>query len=135
MRKIIALTLLLTACSQQPAEPSVTGGSFAGPGRDRLCISGEAGALRAGLIAYGEGDVNCSAAGKLEQSGQNWMLVPKGEGDCRIPLNIAGDIVRIGQPPASCTYYCGPGATMAGKSFTHSNEGQPAADLAGDPLC
>ena len=35
-----------------------------GEGRDRLCIAGEAGNYRAGLIAYGQGDVNCSASGR-----------------------------------------------------------------------
>jgi hypothetical protein len=135
MRPIIALALLLTACSQQPAEPGLTPGTFAGAGRDRLCISGEAGALRAGLIAYGQGDVNCSAAGNLRQAGDGWLLVPKGEGDCQISLAIEGNAIRIGQPPAACAYYCGPNASMAGKIFNRSGMGAKVVDLAGDPLC
>jgi hypothetical protein len=135
MRLIVALALLLTACSKQPADAGLPSGTFAGAGRDRLCISGEAGALRAGLIAYGAGDVNCSASGKLEQSGQGWVLVPKGEGDCRIPLEIQDSNIRVGQPPAACSYYCGPAATMAGKAFARSDSTSKAADLAGDPLC
>ena len=39
----------------------------------------------------------------------------------------------IGEPPA-CSYYCGPGASMAGKSFNRRH-GRDAVDLAGDPLC
>ena len=89
----------------------------------------------AGLIAYGQGNMNCSAAGSLQRAGQGWVLVPKGEGDCRIPLEIAGNTVRIGQPPAACSYYCGPGATMAGKTFNRADMGAKAVDLAGDPLC
>ena len=135
MRSILLLSLALAACSQQPAEPSLQTGTFAGDGRDRLCIAGEAGALRAGLIAYGQGDVNCSASGSLQQAGEEWVLVPKGEGGCRISIEIEGNSVRIGQPPAACTYYCGPGATMAGKSFSRSDMGSKAVDLAGDPLC
>jgi hypothetical protein len=135
MRPIIALALLLAACSQQPAEPSIQTGTFAGRGRDRLCIAGESGALRAGLIVYGEGQTNCSASGALQPSGQGWLLIPKGEGDCRIPLDIAGNTVRIGQPPSACAYYCGPSATIAGKSFNRSDMGSTAVDLAGDPLC
>lgn len=135
MRSNIALALLLAACSKQPAEPALVVGTFAGEGRDRLCIAGEAGGQRAGLIAYGKGDVNCSASGSLQQAGEGWVLVPKGEGDCRIPLEIGGNSVRIGQPPAACSYYCGPGATMAGKSFNRAAEASPVVDLAGDPLC
>ena len=135
MRTILLLTMLLAACSQQPAEPSLQTGTFAGQGRDRLCIAGNAGAFRAGFIPYGEGDANCSASGSLEQAGQGWVLVPKGEGDCRIPLNIAGNAATIGQPPAACSYYCGPGASVASKSFSRSPDATPAVDLAGDPLC
>jgi hypothetical protein len=135
MRSILSLALLLTACSNESAEPSLTTGTFAGTGRDRLCIAGKPGAYRAGLIAFGDGDTNCSASGKLEPAETNWMLVPKGEGDCRIPLEIEGNIVRVGQPPAACDYYCGPGATIAGKSFNRADMGATAVDLAGDPLC
>ena len=135
MRPILAFTMVLTACSQQPAEPSLQTGTFAGQGRDRLCIAGEMGALRAGLIAYGEGDANCSASGSFKQAGQDWVFVPRGEGDCRIPLKIEGDSVMVGQLPAACSYYCGPGASMAGKSFNRSASASPAVDLTGDPLC
>lgn len=127
--------MLLAACSKQPAEPALVVGTFAGEGRDRLCIAGEAGAQRAGLIAYGQDNVNCSASGRLRQAGEGWVLVPRGEGDCRIPLEIEDSKVRVGQPPAACSYYCGPGATMAGKSFSRATEASPAVDLAGDPLC
>jgi hypothetical protein len=135
MRRFVPFALLLAACSQEPAPTQLTAGTFAGEGRDRLCIAGEAGAYRAGLIAYGGGDANCSATGRLEQAGTGWALVPRGEGECRIPLEIQGSSVRIGQPPAACAYYCGPGAGLAGKSFNRSDMGAKAVDLAGDPLC
>lgn len=135
MRRIVLFALLLAACSQEPGQSELAAGTFAGEGRDRLCIAGEAGAYRAGLIAYGEGDINCSASGRLEQAGSGWALVPKGEGECQIPLDIQGNVVRVGQPPASCDYYCGPGASLAGKSFNRSDMGASAVDLAGDPLC
>lgn len=135
MRSIIVLGLLLAACSKPTADPGPIPGTFAGEGRDRLCIDGEGGALRAGLIAYGKDDVNCSAAGNLEKSGQGWLLVPKGEGDCSIPLEIEADAVRVGQLPAACSYYCGPGASLDDKSFSRNANASPAVDLAGDPLC
>jgi hypothetical protein len=135
MRTIIPMALLLAACSQQAKNPSIPTGTYAGQGRDRLCIAGEAGGYRAGLIAYGQGNVNCSAAGKLEPTGAGWVLIPKGEGPCRIPIEMQGSGVRIGQPPAACAYYCGPGATMAGRTYNRSDMGAKAVDLAGDPLC
>ena len=132
---ILPLALLLTACSQQPPEPSLTTGIFAGEGRDRLCIAGEPGNYRAGLIAFGNGDVNCSASGRIEVQGGQIALVPRGEGACRIPLTVEGNMVRIGQVPAACSYYCGPGATMTGKSYNRADMGAKAIDLGGDPLC
>ena len=135
MRSILPLALLLAACSQQPAEPTLTTGTFAGERRDRLCIAGEPGAYRGGLVAFAEGDVNCSASGRIEVQGSQVALVPRGEGECRIPLTIQGNVVRVGEVPAACAYYCGPGATMAGKAFNRSDMGSKAVDLAGDPLC
>ena len=79
MRPILLFALLLTACSRQPAEPSISTGTYAGNGRDRLCIVGEPGNYRAGLIAFGDDDANCTAAGRLERTGAGWSLVPKVE--------------------------------------------------------
>lgn len=135
MRPILPLALLLAACSQQPAEPSLTTGTFAGAGRDRLCIAGEAGNYRAGLIAFGEGDINCSASGRVESQGGDFALVPRGEGACRIPLIVEGNGIRIGDVPAACSYYCGPGAQMAGKSYNRADMGVKATDLVDTPLC
>ena len=135
MKRILLVLPLLAACSREAAQPSLATGTFAGEGRDRLCIAGDPGAYRAGLIAYGESDSNCSASGRLEQAGAGWVLVPKGEGDCRFPLTIEGNGVRVGQPPAACSYYCGPGASLAGKSFARADTGAQAVDFAGEPLC
>jgi len=135
MRRIFLLVTLLAACSQEGAQTALSTGTFAGDGRDRLCIAGEPGAYRAGLIAYGPGDSNCSAAGRLEQAGSGWALVPRGEGGCRIPVEIAGNRVSIGQPPAACSYYCGPGARLAGKSFALGRQQSAPTDFGGEPLC
>ena len=50
--RIIALVLLLTACSPEGAEPPTERLAYAGEGRDRLCIAGE----RFGFILFGDGD-------------------------------------------------------------------------------
>jgi hypothetical protein len=135
MRTIIPVALLLAACSQQDQVPSIPTGTYAGQGRDRLCIAGEAGNYRGGLIVFGQGDTNCSASGRVSVEGDQYVLVPRGEGDCRIPLEIQGNVARIGRPPAACAYYCGPGADMAGRTYNRSDMGAKAVDLAGDPLC
>ena len=135
MRSIFLLAPLLAACSQEAAQPSPATGTFAGESRDRLCIAGEPGAYRAGLIAYGPANANCSAAGRLEQAGTGWALIPRGEGDCRIPMEIDGNVVRMGQQPEACSYYCGPGASLSGKTYNRSDVGAKAVDFAGDPLC
>ena len=135
MRTIFPMALLLAACSQQAENPSIPTGTYAGQGRDRLCIAGGPGTYRGGLIAFGQGDVNCSASGRVVAEGGQILLVPRGEGECRIPLEIEGNLVRIGQPPATCAYYCGPGAVMAGRTYNRADMGAKAIDLAGDPLC
>jgi len=135
MRSIIPVALLVAACSQGAKNPSVPTGTYAGQGRDRLCIAGESGNYRGGLIAFGNGDINCSASGRVMAEGGQYVLVPHGEGECRIPLEIKGNVVRVGQPPAACAYYCGPGADMARRSYSRADMGAQAVDLAGDPLC
>lgn len=135
MRTIIPIALLLAACSQQAENSQIPTGTYTGQGRDRLCIAGEAGSYRAGLIAFGKGDINCSVSGELAAEGGKYVLVPHGEGDCRIPLEIVGNVVRVGQPPAACNYYCGPGADIGGKTYNRADMGATAVDLAGDPLC
>ena len=59
MRNLLPCFALLVACSQEkePAATVVTG-IFAGEGRDKLCIAGDAGKYRMGLITFGSGDAN-----------------------------------------------------------------------------
>ncbi len=136
MRYLLPCFILLAACSQEQAPaPSLVTGTFAGEARDRLCIAGEAGSYRAGLITFAAGNTNCTASGRIDVQGGQVTLIPRGEGSCRIALAIEGDTVRIGEVPAACSYYCGPDATMAGRSFNRADAKAIAVDLAGDPLC
>ncbi|MDQ3144908.1 MAG: hypothetical protein M3Q57_08530 [Pseudomonadota bacterium] len=142
MRFLPLAVLLLAGCSTEPAVPTSPTGHFAGEGRDALCIVGEAGRQRAGFVAYGEGNNNCSARGRVEVDGANWALVPDGEGDCRITFKIKGDSVSLGAGRPSCSYYCGPDISFAEKSFQRANPADAAAadrnpmvDFAGEPLC
>ncbi len=137
MRLPILFALALTACSNEPLAPppDALTGSFVGTGRNALCLAGEGGARRAGVIVYGEGDLNCSASGRIEATGGALALVPSGDAECRIALDVAGETVTIGAVPAACAYYCAPGARLEGQAFTRSAEALPVTDFAGGPLC
>jgi hypothetical protein len=130
--RILVLALLLTACSQQEPQKPAAQVTYAGQGRDRLCIKGD----RAGLITYGKGDGNCSVQGRVERSGEHLLtLAPIGDQDCRIGIEQQGGTLRLGKADAACSYYCGPDASFAGKSFTRNDTASQALDFAGDPLC
>ena len=130
--RVLPLVLLLAACSQEPADRPAEKMLYAGEGRDRLCLAGD----RVGFIAYGEGDANCSVRGRIDRAGEQLLTVlPDGDQDCRIELHEQGGTIRIGEAAADCSYYCGPGASFAGKGFARSESASPAVDFAGDPLC
>ena len=137
MRFLILAVLLLSSCAkEEPGPPGIPAGTFAAGERDGLCISGLAGAQRAGFVVYGPGDTNCSASGRLQGSDANWTLVPEGEGECNIPLRIQGGTIALGRAAPSCAYYCAPGVTFEGKSFQRVEwNSRQVTDLAGDLLC
>ena len=135
---VLLLNLAVASCSGPSADAGPVSGSYSGGGRDRLCIAGIAGkgaARRAGVIAYGAGDANCSAAGVLVKDGGGFALVPLGEGACRIGLSANGDTASVTNMPAACKYVCGPGAGLAGKVFRRDAVVKPVTDFGGDPLC
>ena len=134
------LALVLAACSSDEApapeaSSALPAGTYAGDGRDSLCVSGAAGGQRAGFVTYGSGDENCSVSGSLAQDGATWTLTPQGDADCRITLGFTDGTMSLGPVTPSCSYYCAPGASFAGKSFTESRSAKPATDFGGDPLC
>jgi len=136
----LALGTLVSGCGReeprqeagQAAPASSTGdyATFAGIGRDRLCLSGPN--ADAAVLVFGEGDRNCLVRGRLEGG----VLVPNGDTACRIPVTRQSDSqVVIGTPPPSCAYYCGPGASLAGKTFNRTAKPEPLSDIGGDALC
>ena len=130
--RMIALVLLLAACSPQAPDKPAAQVTYAGAGRDRLCLKGD----RVGFITYGQGGMNCSAQGRIGRTGEHSLaIVPIGDGDCRIPAEEKGDTITLGKTTAACAYYCGPDATFVGRTFTKAASTSPAVDFAGDPLC
>ncbi len=139
----IALSaLLLAGCgdtsksksnaAEPTAGPAAKVLTFAGKGRDRVCL--DQGGGRAGFITYGARDTNCSASGTLEQDGQRVVIVPDGDTQCRIEATLSGVELRLGRVSPACRYYCAPGASFAGRTLRQA-PGTPVTDVAGDPLC
>lgn len=107
---------------------------YASGPRDRLCLSARAGGV-AGVIAFAPtDDSNCSIRGTWSD-GASAALRPQGDEKCVIPLEREGDIVTLGEGGPACAYYCGPSATLAGKTFVRMDNPAPVTDIAGDPLC
>jgi hypothetical protein len=134
------LVLGLGACRQaeepSPPPPAATTADgatlvFAGEGRDRLCL--KEGEQRAGVITYAaSGDNNCSVRGAAAGSGE---IRPDGDSSCVIPLRREGDRITLGVAGPACAYYCGPGASLSGKTFARMDRADAVTDLAGEPLC
>ena len=130
--------LLLGACSKpgaeqntaSPQQPAVAraAATFAGPGRDRLCVAGQ----RAAFVSYAAaGDRNCTVRGTIVDN----ALVPEGDAACRIAISREGESFRLGPVTQACSYYCAAPASFAGKTFVRMAKPEPVADIAGDPLC
>lgn len=131
------LPLTLSACGKAETTNEATSPaasapaaaiSFAGQGRDRLCLAG----TRAAFIAYAAaGDRNCSVRGALAGT----TLTPDGDSTCRIAIQRKGNAITLGPVGAACAYYCAAPASFAGKTFVRMAKPAPVVDLAGDPLC
>ena len=141
MRPTLPLALLLAACSgqseQKPAQRQAGTGTFAGEGRDRYCIKRSGDDWRVGIVTYGPGNMNCTLKGKVVEALNHDSLVEAtGDKACRFQVTAEGDSLRLPQKlPAACDYYCGPGASLSGKTFKLDPSASPTVDFAGDPLC
>ena len=137
MRIIITLALLVSACSGTTPDkgPALAVGTYAGDGRDRLCVVGEAGVQRAGFISYGPSQANCTMSGTIEAKGARFVLKPASDSRCAVDVSVNDGRVSLAPGTLACSYYCGPGATFANKSFKRDDKATPAVDLAGAKLC
>lgn len=135
MQKRRILVLLLLAAQACTPEARDVAQSWRN-GRDGLCLAGKPGALRAGLIAYGPGDTNCSLAGSAEQTGERLIIIPRGDSRCRVEVVLGGEQASFGPLAQPCAYYCGPAADFSGRTLHRSIDPiDRITDLAGDPLC
>ena len=136
MRRFFLLALALSGC--KPAGPAPQAAAlYRGEGRDRLCLGPDGDGLRAGLVAYGAGDSNCSLSGAAVLDGQALTITPRGDPACTVTATVAGGVARFAPLPAACAYYCAPGVALDGRSFQKVEGADPAEakDFAGDRLC
>jgi hypothetical protein len=145
MRAFLVPLLLVTgACGQSEpdvAPPEAVEGassSYAGAGRDRMCLI--SGRPDGGLITFAAtGDANCSlrfTTSYKSGSTSTGTLAAANDPSCTIPFTRAtGGKFALGAPSAACAYYCGPGASLEGKTFARMDSPEPVTDIAGDPLC
>jgi hypothetical protein len=133
----LAAIVFVAGCDRNPDNAGL-GGVYPGSGRDALCLTGDQGEakLRISLIAYGQGDTNCSLDGSAAIDGDRFIVEPKGDAECRIVgRREAESFILPPQIPKACAYYCGPGASLANKHFTFRANAPVPKDFGGDPLC
>lgn len=109
--------------------------------RDRLCMRTEpSGEVRFGIVTMGAGRAACSGLGQVVRSENALRLTMVGDEECELAAQMDGTQLSFASPvPESCAYYCGEGATFAGRRFEKTGDtgeaALQAADLVGDPLC
>ncbi|HVQ09669.1 MAG TPA: hypothetical protein VMS43_14665 [Allosphingosinicella sp.] len=106
----------------------------------QLCIVEQGARARFGLVTWQGDRPACSGAGTAVRRGDALRLNMNGESGCTIEARIAdGRVTFLADPPRGCSYYCAPGAPLAGLAFTKtggtSADALRARDLVGDPLC
>ncbi len=128
--------LSLAACSGGADSGDSLVGVYRGSTRDALCIAREGDALKAGLVTYGDGDANCSLAGRAEVRGEVLVLMPRGDSECSLEIRVVGGAATLGARSQACTFYCGPEADFSGRKLSRAPDtSAEVSDFAGDPLC
>jgi len=108
--------------------------------RNQLCMVERPGRISFGLVTGGGGTASCSGSGRALRQGDRLLLTMEGESSCLIDARIVGGRVTLpGLLPTGCSYYCAPGAPLAGASFDKTGgsdaDALRAQDLTGGPLC
>lgn len=142
---IAAALLALAACGggddASDAPSTAAPGEGLGPAfyelgaRSGLCAASDNGAA---MIVYADDtDANCMVEGQIVTGEDGALaLVPRGDDQCRIPIEDRGQSIRLGDGGEACAYYCGGDVSFAGRELTKNWDETPdLRDAAGDPLC
>lgn len=144
---ILFLLPFLAACtgSDESVRTDDLTGLYLGEGegkyQDRICmVAAPSGAVRFGIVTLERDRSACSGLGRVEQAGAELRLVMAGEEECIVRARMDGTkIALLAAGPGSCSYYCSPGARLAGKAFEKTGDTAEAAlgaaDLVGNSLC
>jgi len=137
MRWVCLSALMLAGCSENGAADLA--GTYAGPGRDRLCIVKKGEDLVVGAIVYGQGDANCTfrGTGVDQQIATKTALKirPTGDSECEFRIDGNPSLLTLHASGSACNYYCGPGASLEGKTVKRLPQRETVNDFGGDPLC
>lgn len=149
------LTLLiffaLAGCSEaaEQAEPVTVAASSlvglyerAGVGAvpDRICMTGQGGDTRFGLVTRSEGSATCTAEGAVTRNGPALTLAIDGAPACTLrATTTTGGLTLAAPEGAECAYYCGAGAVLAPGDFIKvsgtERDARKTVDVAGEALC
>ncbi|WP_129792728.1 hypothetical protein [Sphingosinicella sp. CPCC 101087] len=111
-----------------------------GAAASQLCIvEADSGELRFGLVVR-TASGTCSGAGQVSRRSETLSLLMAGNSAC--PIQARAEGVHVSFPPtlpAGCSYYCAPGASLAGARLDKTGgteaDAMRARDLVGDALC
>lgn len=131
--------LTLAACAgegtqEDAASFALEAGQWEEGERSGLCVQADG---RAAFVLYAEGGTNCMAEGRIGETEEGELgFVPRGDEECRIPIEREGDTLRFGNGGAACAYYCGGEAEYAGRSLTlQDGSDRELLDAGGEAIC
>lgn len=136
----MAAAAMLAACGSGGEQQRRGETAALGPGLYRfadnggMCVgTGE----EAAFVIYGEGGANCMAQGRIEAGAEGGLaFVPRGDDQCRIPIEDRGQSIVLGEGGESCSYYCGGEARYAGRELVKAWDEEPdLRDAAGEAIC
>ena len=129
--------LAMAGCSSGEGEPAIDErviepGLFAAvAGEGGVCIEPD----NAGFVFTAEDGRNCMAQGQFANDSEGMIFVPRGDGQCKIPVTVDGDTLTFGDGGNACSFYCASDLELAGRSARRTDSLEPITDAAGDLVC
>lgn len=154
MKRVFLALVLVTGCGadagENQVEPSnnlvnlstLTGLYEGGPDLqpNRICMIGNGDSASFGVVTVmGH---TCSGSGTVERNGERLRFSMSGDQPCSFEAKLEGGAITFPNTvPASCSYYCGAGASFEEvdrpfvKIGSQQEDALKALDPVGEPLC
>lgn len=101
---------------------------------NQMCMIGDT-ASRAAFGIVARGANSCAGSGIAEREGDVLRLTMSGDQACTIEARVEGGrVILPSSVPEGCSYYCSPGASLAGLDFDKKGSGRDEALKASDPV-